>query len=122
MHPQDEAPHTHNGLQACHDLVPPDALEPVLRQLVDTFVHDRAQPEVMTLGLRTVRELCSRCPLIMTPALLQACLAALPARLLGTPSAAPPHLNHTAALGMQGTACLLLHLHEQALSGSSARK
>ena len=37
-------------LQACHELVPPDALAPVLRQLVDSFVHDRARPEVMTLG------------------------------------------------------------------------
>lgn len=43
----------------------------VLRQLVDAFVHDRARPEVMTLGLKTVRELCARMPLIMTPELLQ---------------------------------------------------
>lgn len=26
---------------ACHELVPPEALAPVLRQLVDGFVHDR---------------------------------------------------------------------------------
>ena len=43
----------------------------VLRQLVDAFVHDRARPEVMTLGLKTVRELCARMPLIMTTDLLQ---------------------------------------------------
>ena len=59
------------GAQACHELVPPDALAPVLRQLVDAFVHDRARPEVMTLGLKTVRELCARTPLVMTPELLQ---------------------------------------------------
>lgn len=58
-------------MQACHDLVPPETLQPVLRQLVDGFVHDRAQPEVMTLGLRTVRELCLRLPLVMTQELLQ---------------------------------------------------
>lgn len=58
-------------VQACHDLVPPETLQPVLRQLVDGFVHDRAQPEVMTLGLRTVRELCLRLPLVMTQELLQ---------------------------------------------------
>jgi hypothetical protein len=52
--------------------VPPDALAPVLRQLVDAFVHDRARPEVMTLGLKSVRELCARTPLVMTPELLQA--------------------------------------------------
>ena len=58
-------------MQASHDLVPPEALQPVLRQLVDNFVHDRARPEVMTLGLLSVRELCTRTPLIMTPELLQ---------------------------------------------------
>ena len=59
------------GLQACHELVPPDAMTAVLRQLVDAFVHDRARPEVMTLGLKTVRELCARMPLIMSTDLLQ---------------------------------------------------
>ena len=58
--------------QACHEMVPPEVLAPVLRQLVDGFVHDRARPEVMTLGLKTVRELCARTPLVMTPDLLQA--------------------------------------------------
>lgn len=51
--------------------MPPETLAPVLRQLVDSFVHDRARPEVMTLGLKTVRELCMRAPLVMTPELLQ---------------------------------------------------
>lgn len=57
--------------QAVHDEVPPDVLSPVLRQLVDQFVHDRARPEVMSLGLKTVRTLCERAPLVMTPELLQ---------------------------------------------------
>ena len=51
--------------------MPPDVLTPVLRQLVDQFVHDRARPEVMSLGLKTVRSLCERTPLVMTPELLQ---------------------------------------------------
>eukprot|EP00955_Chlamydomonas_euryale_P073274 361687-Chlamydomonas_euryale.AAC.5 len=42
-------------VMACHEVVPPDTLQPVLRQLVDAFVHDRARPEVMTIGLKTVR-------------------------------------------------------------------
>lgn len=58
-------------MQASHDQVPPDVLEPVLRQLVDQFIHDRARPAVMTVGIKTVRELCARSPLIMTPELLQ---------------------------------------------------
>lgn len=28
-------------VQACHELVPPETLAPVLRQLVDQFVHDK---------------------------------------------------------------------------------
>ena len=59
------------SVQAVHDEVPPDALSPLLRQLVDQFVHDRARPEVMSLGLKTVRSLCERAPLVMTPELLQ---------------------------------------------------
>lgn len=52
--------------------MPPDAVAPVLKQLVDAFVSDRARPEVMTTGLKAVREICLRCPLVMTPELLQA--------------------------------------------------
>jgi len=58
-------------VQATHDLVPPDTLQPVMRQLVDQFVHDKSRPEAMTVGLKTVRELCLRCPLIMGSELLQ---------------------------------------------------
>ena len=58
-------------VQGCHEIVPPDVLAPVLRQLVDQFVHDRARPEVMTIGIKTVREICVRAPLVMTPELLQ---------------------------------------------------
>jgi protein SDA1 len=35
-------------VQACHKLVPPDVVRPVLKQLVDQFVHDKARPEVRT--------------------------------------------------------------------------
>ncbi|WIA17645.1 hypothetical protein OEZ85_014450 [Tetradesmus obliquus] len=56
---------------AVHELVPPESLAPVLRQLVDQFVHDRARPEVMTVGLKAVRELSLRCPLVMSEELLQ---------------------------------------------------
>lgn len=58
-------------IQACHEQVPPDVLAPVLRQLVDQFIHDRARPEVITVGIKTVREICLRTPLVMTPELLQ---------------------------------------------------
>ena len=57
-------------VQATHELVPPDALAPVLKQLVDGFVHDRARPEVAVLGLNAVRELCARAPAVMDADLL----------------------------------------------------
>lgn len=58
------------AVQACHDMVPPDAVESLLRQLVNQFVHDRARPEVIAVGLNVVREMCMRMPLIMTRELL----------------------------------------------------
>lgn len=36
--------------QACHELVPPETLAPVLRQLVDQFVHDRWDSPAIRLG------------------------------------------------------------------------
>ena len=44
---------------------------PLLRQLVNQFVHDRARPEVVAVGINTVREICLRCPLVMHEDLLQ---------------------------------------------------
>jgi protein SDA1 len=36
--------------QACHDLVAPDTLEPVIRVLSMNFVSDRCSPEVGAIG------------------------------------------------------------------------
>ena len=57
-------------VQASHELVPPETLSPVLTTLVTHFVSDRSRPEVITLGLNTVRELCLRVPLAMDATLL----------------------------------------------------
>ncbi|KAG0482765.1 hypothetical protein HPP92_010849 [Vanilla planifolia] len=59
------------GVQACHDKVPPDAVEPLLRQIVNQFVHDRSRPEAIAVGLNVVREMCLRMPLLMNEDLLQ---------------------------------------------------
>jgi protein SDA1 len=42
-----------------------------MKQLVDGFISDRTRPEAMAVGLKTVRELAARSPLLMTPDLLQ---------------------------------------------------
>lgn len=57
--------------QASHELVPSDVLEPLLKAIVNNFVSERNSSEVMTVGLNAVRELCSRCPLVMNEDLLQ---------------------------------------------------
>jgi len=57
--------------QACHDLVPPDVVEPIVRTLVDNFVTDRSTDEAVVVGLNTIREICMRMPLVMDATLLQ---------------------------------------------------
>jgi len=57
--------------QASHDLVPPDAVEPVLKTICNNFITERNSSEVMAIGLNAVRELCARCPLVMSADLLQ---------------------------------------------------
>ncbi|XP_050465864.1 protein SDA1 homolog [Cataglyphis hispanica] len=57
--------------QASHELVPPDVLEPVLNTLVNNFITERNSADVMAIGLNTVREICTRCPLAMNEVLLE---------------------------------------------------
>lgn len=59
------------AVQACHDMVPPDAVEPLFKQIVNQFVHDRSRTEAIAVGLNVVREICLRIPLLMTEDLLQ---------------------------------------------------
>ncbi|KAL2510304.1 ARM repeat superfamily protein [Forsythia ovata] len=59
------------AVQACHDMVPPDAVEPLFKQIVNQFVHDRSRTEAISVGLNVVREICLRMPLLMSEDLLQ---------------------------------------------------
>ncbi|KAE8719316.1 putative trytophan synthase alpha subunit [Hibiscus syriacus] len=59
------------AVQACHDMVPPDAVEPLFKQIVNQFVHDRSRPEAIAVGLNVIREICLRMPLLMNEDLLQ---------------------------------------------------
>ncbi|KAK1319518.1 hypothetical protein QJS10_CPB04g00030 [Acorus calamus] len=59
------------AVQACHDMVPPDAVEPLFKQIVNQFVHDRSRTEAIAVGLNVVREICLRIPLLMNEDLLQ---------------------------------------------------
>ncbi|XP_043275609.1 protein SDA1 homolog [Venturia canescens] len=57
--------------QSSHELVPPEILEPVLKTLVNNFVTERNSADVMAIGLNAVREIASRCPLVMNEDLLR---------------------------------------------------
>ncbi|RZC81001.1 hypothetical protein C5167_043578 [Papaver somniferum] len=46
-----------SAVQACHDMVPSDAVEPLFRQVVSQFVHDKARTEEITVGLNAAREI-----------------------------------------------------------------
>jgi protein SDA1 len=51
--------------QSAHEHVPPDAIEPVVRAILNNFVTERNTSEVMAIGLNAMRELCKRCPLAL---------------------------------------------------------
>jgi protein SDA1 len=56
--------------QACHELVSPDVLQPVVRTLANNFVTDRTRGEVMQIGINAICEITKRCPLAMTAEML----------------------------------------------------
>ncbi|SCU92447.1 LANO_0E00914g1_1 [Lachancea nothofagi CBS 11611] len=60
-----------SAAQACHDLVPPDAIMVMVRKIADEFVSDGVASEVAAAGLNTIREACSRAPLAIDETLLQ---------------------------------------------------
>ncbi|CAG8634185.1 11438_t:CDS:10, partial [Racocetra persica] len=57
--------------QSCHELVPPDVLEPVTKTIANNFVSDHCAGEVMAAGLNAIREICARQPLAIDSTLLQ---------------------------------------------------
>ncbi|PNY25982.1 Protein sda1 [Tolypocladium capitatum] len=57
--------------QGTHNLVPPDALEPLIQKIANEFVSEASANEVAAAGLNSIREICARQPLAMTDTLLQ---------------------------------------------------
>jgi protein SDA1 len=52
-------------VQACHDLVPPDEVLPVLRSITMHFISDGCTPEVLQVGLNAFREVVAHCPVVL---------------------------------------------------------
>ncbi|KAL7623717.1 Severe Depolymerization of Actin [Parahypoxylon ruwenzoriense] len=57
--------------QGTHNLVPPDAIEPLIQRIANEFVSEASASEVCSAGLNAIREICSRQPLAMNETLLQ---------------------------------------------------
>jgi protein SDA1 len=57
--------------ECVHEDVPPDAVIPLMRTIANHFVTDKADPDVITIGLNSIREMCKRQPQIMDETLLQ---------------------------------------------------
>lgn len=57
--------------QGTHNLVPPDALEPLIQKIANEFISEASAAEVAAAGLNAIREICARQPLAMTDTLLQ---------------------------------------------------
>ncbi|KAI0243627.1 Severe Depolymerization of Actin [Massospora cicadina] len=57
--------------QACHEMVPPEDLEPIVMAIANKFVTDTMSNEVISVGLNTIREISARAPLAMSATLLQ---------------------------------------------------
>ena len=75
-------------IQSCHDMVPPDELKPVVssnrltlplfnswphfypmkkvRAIANNFISDASGPELIQVGLNSVREIFVRCPLLLS--------------------------------------------------------
>ncbi|KIH46565.1 NUC130/3NT domain protein [Ancylostoma duodenale] len=57
--------------QACHEMVPPDTVEQLVRTIANNFVTDRNSPEAITVGINAIREILANCPFAATEELLR---------------------------------------------------
>ncbi|RKP21355.1 SDA1-domain-containing protein [Rozella allomycis CSF55] len=57
--------------QSTHELIPPEDIEAMVKTIANNFVADHCAPEVITVGLNSIREICSRNPLAMNSDLLK---------------------------------------------------
>ena len=52
-------------IQGCHDLVPPEELVPIVKQISYNFITERCRNEVIAVGINSVREIVNRVPTLL---------------------------------------------------------
>ena len=62
------------AVEAVHDEIPPQELQPLCRTITSHFVHDKATPDSITIGINTLREICKRQPWSMETDVLHSLL------------------------------------------------
>eukprot|EP00005_Dracoamoeba_jomungandri_P013236 CAMPEP_0174264928 /NCGR_PEP_ID=MMETSP0439-20130205/24555_1 /TAXON_ID=0 /ORGANISM="Stereomyxa ramosa, Strain Chinc5" /LENGTH=544 /DNA_ID=CAMNT_0015351099 /DNA_START=478 /DNA_END=2112 /DNA_ORIENTATION=- len=48
--------------QSVHSLIPPETLEPLVTKICNSFIDPHCSPDVIAIGINTVREICARQP------------------------------------------------------------
>uniref|UniRef100_A0AC35UCK7 Protein SDA1 n=1 Tax=Rhabditophanes sp. KR3021 TaxID=114890 RepID=A0AC35UCK7_9BILA len=56
--------------QACHELVPPDLVENIIKVIANNFVSDKASNEAIVVGLNSIRAIYAECPHAADPDLI----------------------------------------------------
>lgn len=59
--------------ESCHDMVPPDEMQAVIKHIIDNFINERVNDDKISMGLRTMREMCEKAPFIMDEFSLNYC-------------------------------------------------
>ena len=52
--------------EGIHDMVPGEELHPVLEKIIDQYISEQANNEVITIAINAVREICARQPSAIT--------------------------------------------------------
>lgn len=59
--------------ESVHDQEPPEDMQVVIKHMIDNFINERVNDEKISMGLRTIREMCEKAPLIMDEFSLNYC-------------------------------------------------
>jgi protein SDA1 len=55
-------------IEACHDLVPPEDIKPVIARIIDNYITEFCNNQHITIGINTIREILLRMPLALDAA------------------------------------------------------
>ncbi len=54
-------------IEACHDLVPPEDVKPVIERIISNYITEYCNNQHITIGLNAIREILTRMHLALDP-------------------------------------------------------